>query len=102
NVVLKRDISKAAGKITEGAGIAHSLDTLPPVLRQMVATGEKTGRLPELLDRAADAYEEEFSKKVQTMLTLLEPAMIVVMGLVVGFIVFAVLLPIFDMNQLIK
>lgn len=102
NAVLKRDLSSAAKKITEGQGVSASLETLPPVLRQMIATGEKTGRLPDLLQKAADAYEEDFSKKVQTMLSLLEPSMIVIMGLVVGFIVFAVLLPMFQMNQLIK
>jgi len=102
NAVLRKDLSEASKKITEGAGVSAALETLPPVLRQMIATGEKTGRLPDLLHRAADAYEEDFSKKVQTMLSLMEPAMIVAMGLVVGFIVFAVLLPLFQMNQLIK
>ncbi len=102
NTVLKDILSGAAAKITEGSSVAASLDQLPPVLRQMIATGEKSGELPKLLDRAADAYEEEFSKRVQTMLSLLEPSMIVIMGLVVGFIVFAVLLPIFEMNQLVR
>jgi general secretion pathway protein F len=102
NSILKNDLTGAAKKITEGAGVSASLTTLPPVLRQMIATGEKTGKLAELLDRAADAYEEDFSKKVQTALTLLEPSMIVFMGVIVGFIVFAVLLPLFQMNQLIK
>ncbi len=102
NSVLRGILSRAGSKITEGAGVAASLEELPPVLRQMISTGEKSGQLPQLLERAADSYEEEFSKKVDVMLTLLEPSMIVVMGLVVGFIVFAVLLPIFEMNQLIK
>jgi len=101
NSVLKGVVSEAARRISEGGGIAASLERFPPVLRQMIATGEKTGRLPELLEKAADAYEEDFSRQVGTLLTVMEPAMIVAMGLVVGFIVFAVLLPIFQMNQLI-
>ncbi|MGE5894881.1 MAG: type II secretion system F family protein [bacterium] len=102
NAVLRNMLSEASKKITEGTGVAASLTTLPPVLRQMIATGEKTGKLPELLGRAADAYEEDFSKKVHTMLALLEPSMTVFMGVIVGFIVFAVLLPLFQMNQLIR
>lgn len=102
NSVLRKILHDAAEKISEGGGVAASLGKLPPVLRQMIATGEKTGELPELLSRAADAYENDFSKKVQLMLSLLEPSMIVVMGLIIGFIVFSVLLPIFQMNQLIR
>jgi len=102
NSVLKKNIQEASAKITEGIGIANALITFPPVLRQMIATGEKTGRLPILLEKAADVYENEFTKRVQVMLSILEPSMIVIMGIIVGFIVFAVLLPIFQMNQLIR
>lgn len=102
NAVMQKSFTQASKKITEGTGISASLTGLPPVLRQMIATGERTGRLHELLERAADAYEEDFSKRVQTMLAFLEPSMIVIMGLIVGFIVFAVLLPLFQMNQLIR
>lgn len=102
NSVFKKNIQEASAKITEGIGIASALVTFPPVLRQMIATGEKTGRLPVLLEKAADVYENEFSKRVQMMLAILEPSMIVIMGITVGFIVFAVLLPIFQMNQLIR
>jgi len=102
NAVMQRSFTEASKRITEGTGISAALTGLPPVLRQMIATGERTGRLHELLERAADAYEEDFSKRVQTMLTFLEPSMIVIMGLIVGFIVFAVLLPLFQMNQLIR
>jgi general secretion pathway protein F len=102
NTVLRSTLHDAAEKISEGGGVAASLSKLPPVLRQMIATGEKTGELPKLLDRAADAYESDFSKKVNFMLSLLEPLMIIIMGGIVGFIVLSVLLPIFQMNQLIK
>jgi general secretion pathway protein F len=68
----------------------------------LISTGEKSGTLPETLEKAADSYEEEFERKVQKSLALLEPGMILLMGLIVGFIVFAVLLPMFQMNQLVK
>jgi general secretion pathway protein F len=69
---------------------------------QLIATGEKSGRLGETLKKAADSYEEEFNRRVNRTLSLFEPAMILIMGLVVGFIVLAVLLPIFQLNQLVR
>lgn len=74
----------------------------PPVFIQLVATGEKSGRLGETLRSAAESYEEEFNRKVNRAVSLFEPAMILVMGLMVLFIVLAVLLPMFQLNQLIK
>jgi general secretion pathway protein F len=68
----------------------------------LIKTGERSGRLIEVLKNAADSYEEEFSRRVQKALSLLEPGVILIMGLIVGFIVLAVLLPIFQLNQLIK
>ncbi|KKL85072.1 hypothetical protein LCGC14_1958410, partial [marine sediment metagenome] len=79
-----------------------ALDKLPPVMRELIATGERSGRLPEVLGRAADSYENEFERLVQRGLAYLEPAMILAMAAVVAFIVFSVLLPLFQMNQLIK
>jgi general secretion pathway protein F len=89
-------------RVSEGSSISSALAGLPPVLLQLIATGERSGRLPEILDQAADAYEGDFDRKVQRALALLEPAMILLMGLVVGFIVFAVLLPMFQLNQLVQ
>jgi general secretion pathway protein F len=67
-----------------------------------MSTGERSGKLTEILTKAADSYEEEFTRKVQRALSLLEPGMILLMGFIVGLIVLAVLLPIFQLNQLIK
>ena len=72
------------------------------MLIQLISTGEKSGQLVQVLEKAADSYEEEFSRRVQKALSILEPAMILIMGLIVGLIVLAVLLPIFQLNQLIK
>ena len=72
------------------------------MLLQLISTGEKSGQLIGILNNAANSYEEEFSRRVQKALAFLEPAMILLMGVIVGLIVLAVLLPIFQLNQLIK
>lgn len=102
NLFLENKIVEAAKKVAEGGRLSASLDPFPPTLLQLISTGEKSGRLPEVLNRAADSFEEEFSRKVQNTLSLLEPMMILLMGFVVGFIVLAVLLPMFQLNQLVK
>jgi len=102
NTVLETRIMEIARKVAEGASLSASLEDFPPVLRQLVATGEKGGKLDEVLARAADSYEEEFSRRIQGALSLLEPLMILLMAGMVGFIVLAVLLPIFQLNQLVK
>lgn len=68
----------------------------------MISTGEESGRLSEVFKRASISYEEDFNRKLQRAISLLEPALILFMGFTVGFIVIAVLLPIFELNQLIK
>jgi general secretion pathway protein F len=102
NSELEASILGGAERIAEGQRLSASLEKFPPVFIQLVSTGEKSGRLPESLSRAADSYEEEFDRKVTNFVSLLEPAMIIVMGLVVLFIVLAIVLPMFQLNQLIK
>ncbi len=102
NKMLEIKVIDAGKRVAEGARLSASLEGFPPVLLQLITTGERSGKLVEILKNAADSYEEEFSRRVQKSLSLLEPAMILFMGLVVGLIVFAVLLPIFQLNQLIK
>jgi general secretion pathway protein F len=102
NRILEAGIMKAAERVAEGARLSASLEGFPPVLLQLMSTGERSGKLTEILTKAADSYEEEFTRKVQRALSLLEPGMILLMGFIVGLIVLAVLLPIFQLNQLIK
>jgi general secretion pathway protein F len=102
NVVIAEKIRAAAKSVAEGARLSASLEGFPPVLLQLIATGEKSGSLVEVLNKTADSYEEDFERRVQKALALLEPSMILLMGLVVGFIVLAVLLPMFQLNQLVK
>ncbi len=99
---LEATVLNAERRVAEGQNLSSTLEGFPPVFLQLISTGEKSGRLPETLNRAARSYEEEFNRKVNRMVSLFEPAMILVMGLVVLFIVLAVLLPMFQLNQLIK
>ena len=102
NESLERKVNEAGKRVAEGARLSSSLEGFPPVLLQLIATGERSGQLVPILKKAAASYEEEFSRRVQKALSYLEPTMILVMGLIVGLIVLAVLLPIFQLNQLIK
>jgi len=72
------------------------------MLVQMIAVGEQSGALEKMLEKAADSYEKEVESKIMAMTSMIEPVMILAMGLVVSFIVISILLPIFEMNQLIK
>jgi general secretion pathway protein F len=102
NAWLRDMLERASERVTGGAGLSSSLEGLPPVLTEMISTGERGGRVAEVLGMAADSYEADFDRMVQRGLALIEPAMILAMAVVVGFIVFAVLLPMFQMNQLIQ
>jgi general secretion pathway protein F len=102
NRKLESSVLEAERRVAEGQSLSSTLEGFPPVFIQLISTGEKSGRLPETLNRAAQSYEEEFNRKVNRVVSLFEPAMILAMGLVVLFIVLAVLLPMFQLNQLIK
>jgi general secretion pathway protein F len=102
NKMLEIKVLEAGNRVAEGARLSASLEGFPPVLLQLISTGERSGQLVAILNNAADAYEQEFSRRVQKALSLLEPSMILIMGVIVGLIVLAVLLPIFQLNQLIK
>ncbi len=102
NKVIETKVFDAGRRVAEGARLSASLEGFPPVLLQLISTGERSGHLVDVLKNAAGSYEEEFSRRVQKALSLLEPVMILCMGMIVGFIVLAVLLPIFQLNQLIK
>lgn len=102
NRVLEARIRAATERVIEGAPLFQSLEGFPSMLVQLVSTGEKSGTLVDTLNRAASSYEEDFERRVRKALALLEPGMILVMGLIVGFVVLAVLLPMFQLNQLVK
>ena len=87
-------------EVREGKILSASLSQspiIPKVVIGMVATGEKTGTLPEVINRVADFYEAETDTAVKNIFTALEPLFIVVLGIMVGGIAISVLLPMFDM-----
>jgi general secretion pathway protein F len=105
NVVLARAIEEARDAIREGQSIAPPLRAsglFPPLVLHMVAVGERSGELETMLARAADAYDSEVENAVTGLTTILEPIMIVFMGGVVLFIVLAILMPIFELNRVIR
>lgn len=105
NNEFRRMIGMAVKDCTGGSSLSASLKSaglLPPVVVHMIGVGERSGSLDEMLLKTADAYDAEFENGVKKSLSLLEPVLILVMGLVVGFIVLAMLLPIFELNQVIR
>lgn len=101
NKVLEDTVLRAEEKVAQGQRLSTSLETFSPVFIQLIATGERSGRLAETLKKAADAYENEFDRSVTHAVSFFEPLMILGMALIVAFIVLAVLLPIFQMNEII-
>lgn len=102
NTVLIEVIEKARANIREGESIAVPLKRsgqFPPMVTHMIAIGERTGELENMLSNVAEAYDRQVTSRIQALTSLLEPLMIVVMGGAVGFIVFAILLPILRMSQ---
>jgi len=89
-------------QVTEGAGLSGPLREaaiFPAMLPQMAAVGEKSGELEGMLLKVAEIYEHQVQTRLNGMMALLEPLMILLMGSVVGFIVLAILLPIFQASQ---
>lgn len=105
NIIIGDAISKARKDLEEGKGLSGPLTQsgiFPPLVIEMIAVGEQSGTLERMLNRIATAYETEAQSDIMVMTSLLEPVMILVMGLGVGFIVVSILLPIFEMNQLVR
>lgn len=103
NRALRRATEAMADAVREGGGLSAAMrraDVFPPILLYMTASGESSGRLEPMLERAADYLEREFATFTAVMLSLLEPAIIVVMGGVVAMIVLSILLPILQINTL--
>jgi general secretion pathway protein F len=103
-VPMSDAIEAATVRVNEGMGLQQALrqtQFFPAMVLQLIASGEKSGNLADMLSRAADLQEYEVSRTLDTVLSLFEPLMILVMGLVVLFIVTAILLPIFSASSLI-
>jgi general secretion pathway protein F len=104
NYLLKDAIGKALKLVKEGVPLAVALsnqNTFPPVVIHLIASGEKSGNLDHLLTQAASHQELELSHRSQLLTGILEPALILFMGMVVLLIVIAIMLPILDMNKMV-
>lgn len=105
NLPMRAAVEDTARQVREGGSLSRALGKtklFPPLVVHLIASGEATGQLDQMLIRAAEAQSRELEGWVRTFTALLEPLLILVMGLAVMFIVVAILLPIFEMNQLIK
>jgi general secretion pathway protein F len=105
NSPMRQAVQDAAVRVREGAPIARSLAAsklFPPMLVHLIASGETSGELESMLERAADNQERELDGVVNTAVGILGPVMILVMGAFVFMIVIALLLPIFQLNQLVQ
>jgi general secretion pathway protein F len=103
NAVLARVLDTVHKRIVEGADISTPIKksgVFPPVVGYMIAVGEQSGQLEEMLDRVAEAYDEEITVQTQKVTSLLEPLLIVGMAVVVGFIVISVMLPILKISDI--
>jgi general secretion pathway protein F len=105
NLPMRAAVEDAAVRVREGGAIGRSLahsKLFPPMSIHLISSGEASGELDKMLERAANHQESEMDNLLATMLSVLEPLLIVIMGLVVLAIVMAILLPIFQLNQLAR
>jgi general secretion pathway protein F len=104
NKVYRKTLQKVRDNVREGSSLAQPLKesgVFPPLVTRMIAVGEQTGEMEAMLSKVADIYDQQVDTMVSTLTSLLEPVMIVIIGAVMAFIVFAVLLPIFNLTSTI-
>ncbi len=105
NVILRNELTKCSQDLKEGGSFGKSLrksKQFPIFLTNLIMIGEESGKLDEALGEIALFYERETDEAIRALTALMEPLMILVMGLVVGFIVIAMLLPMFELNMIVK
>jgi general secretion pathway protein F len=105
NRLIAEVIDKAVDEIQAGKSLSVTLSQsvwFPSIAMQMISVGEQSGELEKMLHKIADIYEGETESRIMAMTSMLQPAMIVVMAVVVLFIALAILLPIFEMNQMVR
>ncbi len=105
NAPISKAIATARENITEGQSIAEPLrrsGEFPPLVIHMIAIGERTGELPDMLRNVAETYEEQVKARIEGLTSLLEPLMIVAMAVVVGFIVISIIMPLMEMSNITR
>lgn len=101
NAVIKASLMLCKEELVAGGSFGEGIKkikSLPVMMGHMISIGEETGNLNDVLNEIAENYENETNEAIKTMTTLLEPMMILAVGVVIGFIVFAILMPIFQMD----
>jgi general secretion pathway protein F len=105
NVLVQEVIEKAGDEIQKGQSLAGSLSKspwFPSMAVQMISVGEQSGELEGMLYKIAESQEREVESQITALTSMLEPVMILMMGVIVGFIVFSIILPIIEMSQMIR
>jgi len=105
NVIIEKKIAEAAAKIREGSSVANALSRqsfLPQLVIGMISAGEASDNLDSMLINIGNVYETELDLTITSLTSLIEPIIIVFMGVVIGIIVISVLLPIFEMNLIVQ
>ena len=100
NKIAEKELLKVKEKVLKGEGLGDSIMKIkifPPMLASMVKVGEEAGSLDGILDKTADFYDDELEREIQTATALIEPAMIVLMGVIIGFLLISILTPMFKM-----
>lgn len=102
SIVFGMQIKQAGTYVEKGLGLSEAitrLDGFPPILSQMVAVGEETGKLDEILAKLSHYYESESEVKIKALTTAIEPLIMIIMGIGVGFLVIAVIMPIYNLTS---
>lgn len=105
NYVIEQELLKASSEVREGRQLSQALaksQLFPPIVSQMLSVGEETGKTDEVLAKVADFYEEEVDAVIDSLSSILEPIMIVIMGSMVGLIAISVIGPITSLNQTLQ
>jgi general secretion pathway protein F len=105
NVPMRDAVTDAAKRVREGSGVGHALERsgyFPPMTLSLIKSGESSGTLDHMLERAAETQERELEARIAIVMGVFEPLLILAMGGVVLIIVLAILLPIFELNQLVN
>ena len=104
NVIAEDEVLKIRERVVKGEGLSTPIEDcelFPPMLSSMVRIGEESGALDDMLNKTADFYDEEVEQAIQTLTSMLEPLMIIVMGVVIGFMVIALMLPLYGSYDIV-
>lgn len=105
NEYIRRIILNAREDVRKGSSLSYSIknqNIFPPMVHYMIKIGEESGEIEEILDKTADFYDEEVENTIQKLVTMIEPIMIVLMAAIIGFIMLAMITPMFDMVNTVQ